>query len=86
LKWSKTWKQEQNRHCTNWQAGEDRYEGIEKVMKMPKICLPKTFIFAEGKCLQALLHCIIHTEIDSISIVVEEEVNDDYEEASTRGV
>jgi len=53
FKWCKRWKREQKRLWVDGQEGEDGYEGVEKVLKKPKISLPMSFVFAEEKCLQA---------------------------------
>jgi len=55
FKWCKRWKREQKRVWVDGQEGDDGYEGVEKVLKKPKISLPMSFIFAEEKCSQALV-------------------------------
>ena len=47
FKWCKRWKQEQKRLWIDGQEGEGRYEGVEKVMKKPKISLPMSLVFTE---------------------------------------
>jgi len=86
VKWCKRWKQEQKRLSVDGQEGEDGYEGIEKVFKKPKISLPMCFVFAEEKCLQALMDFLSCTDVGRISRVVEEAENSDHEELSDRGV
>jgi len=49
FKWCKRWKQEQKRLWVDGQEGEDGYEGVEKVLKKPKISLPMSCVFAEEK-------------------------------------
>jgi len=68
------------------QEGEERYEGVEKVLKKPKISLPMSIIFAEEKCLRALIDFLSHTDVGRISGVVEEAENSDHEESSDGGV
>jgi hypothetical protein len=85
FKWCKRWKQEQKRLWDDGQEGEDGYESVTMVMKKPKISLPMSFVFAEEKCLRALLDFLYHTDVGRISRVVEE-VDSDHEESSDGGV
>jgi len=86
FKWCKRWKQEQKRLWIDRQEGENGYEGIEKVMKKPKISLPKSLVFAEEKCSQALLDFLFYTDVGRIGGVAEEAENSDHEESSDGGV
>jgi hypothetical protein len=45
-----------------------------------------SLIFAEEKCLQALLDFLYHTDVGRISGVVEEVENSDHKESSDGGV
>jgi len=86
FKWCKRWKREQKRLWVDGQEGEDGYEGIQKVLKKPKISLPMSLVFAEEKCSQALMDFVFHTDVSRISRVVEEVENSDYEESSDGGL
>ena len=86
FKWCKRWKREQKRLWVAGQEGEDGCKGIEKVMKEPKISLPKSHVFAEEKCSRRLLDFLCHTDVGRISRVVEEAENSDHEESSDGGV
>jgi len=86
FKCCKRWKREQKRLWVDGKEGEDGYEGIEKVMKKPKISLPVSLVFAEEKCTQALLDFLYHTDVGRISGVAEEAENSDHEESSDGGV
>jgi len=86
FKWCKRWKREQKRLWIDGQEGEDGYEGLEKVLKKRKISLPMSLVFAEEKCLQALMDFLVHTDVGRISGVVEEAENSDNEESSYGGV
>jgi hypothetical protein len=55
-------------------------------MKKPKINLPMSLVFAEEKCLRALLDDLYHTDVGRISGVVEKAENSDHEESSDGGV
>jgi len=55
-------------------------------MKKPKISLPMSLVFAEGKCLRALLDFLSCTDVGRIGGVVEEAENSDHEESSDGGV
>jgi len=48
--------------------------------------MPMSLVFAEEKCLQALMDFLVHTDVGRISRVVEEAENSDHEESSTAGV
>jgi len=85
FKWCKRWKREQKRLCVDGQEGEDGYEGVEKVMKKPKISLPMSLVFAEEKYSRALLDFLFRTDVGRISGVVEEAENSDHEESSDGG-
>jgi len=85
FKWCKRWKREQKRLWVDGQEGEDRYDGIEKVMKKPKISLLMSLVFAEEKYSQALLDFLSVPDVGRISGVVEEE-DSDHEELSDGGV
>jgi hypothetical protein len=85
FKWCKRWKREQKRLWVYWQEGEDGYEGVEKVLKKPKISLPMSHVFAEEKCMQVLLDFLSRTDVGRISGVVEEAENSDHEESSDGG-
>jgi hypothetical protein len=85
FKWCKRWKREQKRLWVDGQKGEDGYEGVEKVLKKPKISLPMSLVFAEEKCTQALLDFLSVTDVGRISGVVEEAENSDHEESSDGG-
>jgi len=74
FKWCKRWKQEQKRLWVDGQEGDDGYEGVEKVLKKPKISLSMSLVFAEEKCSQALIDLLFHTDVGRISGVVEEAV------------
>jgi hypothetical protein len=65
--------------------GDDGYEGVEKVLKKPKISLPMSLVFAEEKCSQALMDFLSVTDVGRISRVVEE-ADIDHEESSDGGV
>jgi len=86
FKWCKRWKREQKRLWVDGQEGEDGYDGVEKVLKKPKISLPMSLVFAEEKCTQALLDFLSCTDVGRISGVVEEAENSDHEESSDGGV
>jgi len=86
FKWCKRWKREQKRLWVDGQEGENGYEGVEKVMKKPKISLPMSLVFAEEKCSRALLDFLRLTDVGRISGVVEEAENSDHEESSDGGV
>jgi len=86
FKWCKRWKQEQRRLWVDGQEGEKGYEGVEKVLKKPKISLPMSLVFAEEKCSQALMDLLSRTDVGRISGVVEEADNSDHEESSDGGV
>jgi len=86
FKWCERGKQEQKRLWVYRQEGEEGYEGIEKVMKKPKISLPMSLVFAEEKCSRALLDFLNLTDVGRISGVVEEAENSDHEESSDGGV
>ena len=86
FKWCKGWKREQKRLWVDGQKGEHGYEGIEKVLKKPKISLPMSLVFAEEKCSQALLDFLSVTDVGRISGVAEEAENSDHEESSDGGV
>jgi hypothetical protein len=66
--------------------GEDGYEGIEKVLKKPKISLLMSLVLAEGKCSRAQLDFLSVTDVGRVSAVVEEAKNSDHEESSDGGV
>jgi len=51
----KQWKREQRRLCVDRKEGEEGHEGVEKVLKKPKISLPMALVFAEEKSSKALL-------------------------------
>ena len=86
FKWCKRWKREQKQLWVDGQEGENEYEGIEKVMKKPKISLPMSLVFAEEKCSRALLDFLYHTDVGRISGVAKEAENSDHEESSDGGV
>jgi len=86
FKWCKRRKQEQKRLWINVQEGEDGYEGVEMVMKKPKIRVPMSLVFAEEKCMQALLDFLCHTDVGRVRRVVEEVEMSDHEESSDGGV
>jgi len=86
FKWCKRWKREQRRLWVDGQEGEKGYEGVEKVLKKPKISLPMSLVFAEEKCSQALMDFLSCTDVGRISRVVEEADNSDHKESSDRGV
>ena len=86
FKWCKRWKREQNRLWVDTQEGEEGYEGVEKVLKKPKISLPMSLVFAEGKCSHPLMDFLSSTDVGRISGVVEEAENSDHEESSDGGV
>jgi hypothetical protein len=86
FKWCKRWKREQKRLWVDGQEGEDEYEGVERVLKKPKIRLPMSLVFAEEQCSWALLDFLYHTDVGRISGVVEEAENSDHEESSKGGV
>ena len=86
FKWCKRWKREQKQLWVDRREGEEGYEGIEKVMKKPKIGLPISLVFAEEKCSWALLDFLFLTDVGRISGVVEEAENSDHEESSNGGV
>jgi hypothetical protein len=86
FKWCKRWKQEQKRLWVNGQEGEKGYEGVEKVLKKPKISLPMSHVFAEEYCAQALLDFLSCTDVGKISRVVEKVENSDHKESSDGGV
>jgi len=67
------------------QEEEEGYEGIEYVLKKPKISLPMSLVFAEGKCLWALLDFRCHTDVGRISGIVEE-TDSDHKVSSDGGV
>jgi len=85
FKWCKRWKQEQKWLWVDGQEGEDGYEGVEKLLKKPKISLPMSLIFAEEKCSQALIDFLSCTDVGRISGMVEEAENSDHEESSDGG-
>jgi len=82
FKWCKRWKREQKQLWVDGQEGEDGYEGVEKVMKKPKISLPMSLVFVEEKCSRAMLDFLCHTYVGRICGVVEEGENSDHEESS----
>jgi len=86
FKWCKRWKREQKRLWVDGQEGEDGYEGIEKVLKKPKISLSMSLVFAEEKCTRAVLDFLNLTDVGRISGVVEEAENSDHEGSSDGGV
>jgi len=86
FKWCKRWKQEQKRFWVHSQVGEDGYEGVEKVLKKPKISFPMSVVFAGKKSSRALMDCLFHTDVGRISGMVEEVENSDHEESSDGGV
>jgi len=86
FKWCKRWKKEQKKLWADGQEGEEGIVGVEKVLKMPKISLPMSPVFAEEKCSQALMDFLFHPDIGRISGVVEEVENSDHEESSDEGV
>jgi len=55
-------------------------------MKKPKIQLPMSLVFAEEKCLKALLDFLFCTDVSKVSGVVEEAENSDHEELSDGGM
>jgi hypothetical protein len=85
FKWCKRWKREQKWLWVDWQEGENGYEGVEKVLKKPKISLPMSHVVAEEKCMQVLLDFLSGTDVGRISGVVEEAENSDHEESSDGG-
>ena len=86
FKWCKRWKREQKRLWVDGQEGEDRYKGVETVLKKPKISLPMSLVFAEEKCSQALMDLLSCTDVGRFSGVVEEAENSDRKESSDGGV
>jgi len=86
FKWCKRWKREQKRLWVDGQEGEKGYEGVEKVMKKPKIGLPMSLVFEEEKYMRALLYFLSVTDVGRINGVVEEAENSDHEESSNGGV
>ena len=56
------------------------------MLKKQKISLPMSLVFAEEKCLQALLDFLCSTDVGRISRVVEKAENSDHEESSDGGV
>jgi len=86
FKWCKRWKRKQKRLWVDGQEGEDGYEGVEKVLKKPKISLPMSLVFAEEKCMRALMDFLDLTDVGRISGVVEEVENSDHEGSSDGGV
>jgi len=86
FKWCKRWKQEQKRLWVDGQEGDDGYEGVEKVLKKPKISLPMSLVFAEEKCLRALLDFLYLTDVGRISGVLDEAEDSDHMESSDGGV
>jgi len=86
FKWCRRWKREQNRLWVDGQEGEEVYEGVEKVLKKPKISLPMSFVFAEEKCSHTLMDFLSYTDVSRISGVVEEAENSDHVESSDGGV
>jgi len=54
-------------------------------MKTLKMCLPMAHVFAEEKCLQALMDLLFHMDIGKIIRVVEEAKNSDPNESSDGG-
>jgi hypothetical protein len=67
-------------------SGDEEYEGIEKVMKKPKVSLPMSLVFAEQKCSPVLMDFLFVMDVGRISGVVEEAENSDHEESSDGGV
>ena len=86
FKWCKRWKREQKRLWIDGQEGGKGYEGVEKVLKKPKISLPMSLVFAEEKCSQALMDFLSCIDVGRISGVVEEVENSDHKESSDGGV
>jgi len=82
FKWCKRWKREQKGLWVDWQEGEYGYEGVEKVMKKPKISLQMSLVLAEEKCLRALLDFWSHTDVGRVGRVAEEAENSDHKESS----
>jgi hypothetical protein len=85
FKWCKRWKQEQKWLWVTGKRGDEGYEGVEKVIKKPKISLPMSLVFAEEKCLQALMDFLSVTDVGRFSGVAEEAENSDHEESSDGG-
>jgi hypothetical protein len=71
FKWCKRWKHEQKRLWIDGQEGEYGYEGVEKVLKRPKISLAMSLIVAKEKCSQELLDFLVHSVVGRTSGVVE---------------
>jgi len=86
FKWCKRWKREQKRLWVDGQEGEDGYEGVEKVLKKPKISLPLSLVFAEEKCSRALMDFSSLKDVGRISGVAEEAEHSDHKELSDGGV
>jgi len=86
FKWCKRWKREQKQLWVDRQEGENEYEGVEKVLKKPKISLPMSLVFAEEKCTQALLDFLSITDVGRVSGVVKAAENSDHEKSSDRGM
>jgi len=86
FKWCKRSKREQKWLWVDRQEGEDGYEGVEKVLKTPKISFPMSLVFARKKSSWVLMNCLFQTDVGRISGVVEEAENSDHEESSDGGV
>jgi hypothetical protein len=86
FKWCKRWKWEHKRLWVDGKEGEEGFEGDEKVMKKLKIQLLVSLVFAEEKCMQALLDFLFYTDVSRVSRVVEEVENSDHEELRDGGV
>ena len=56
------------------------------MLKKPKISLPMSLVFAEEKCMRALMDFLDLTDVGRISGVVEEVENSDHEGSSDGGV
>jgi copper chaperone CopZ len=85
FKWCKRLKREQKRLWVDGQEGEDGYNGVEKVLKKPKISQPMCLVVAEEKCSPALRDVSYRTDVGRISGVVEE-ADSAHERSSDRGV
>jgi hypothetical protein len=72
-----------------WVTGKRRdeeYEGIEKVMKKPKVSLPMSLVFPKEKCILTLIDFLFVTDVGRICGVVEDTENSDHKESSDWGV
>jgi hypothetical protein len=85
-KWCNRWKGEQMQLWVTGKRRDEEYEGIEKVMKKPKVSLPMSLVFPKEKCILTLIDFLFVTDVGRICGVVEDTENSDHKESSDWGV